>query len=413
MKKILVVTTRDIHDSGTYGRTKTLKRILEATGVSKSNTLFRVKSLLEQKSYVTLGAAFISKFAFAKTNKRWPLQCILFNDLKTCNTLEAMIERERPSAVYFDMVRCFTFIQRIAQRFPEITLICDFDDLMSRRMRLVRDLNEALLIGYLRKFVWGWIARLIENKFISNLVLEHEASALSRVEAEIARLVHNIVLVSAVDADALREDIGAQVQCEITSILPPFAAKRQVAVKHEGLRFVFIGSDRLLQNRLSIRMLLSIWTLHQISFPLYIYGHQTVSKVDSANVFWPGFAESLDDVYTRNSILIAPAGIGGGVKTKILEALEFGNLPLGNQISFEGIGDSHGLAMTEDELIYTLTHLQDRIPSLVQAAQNLQDRLTAQNSFHSFRSRWLQVFRNTEGQRSAEFDPMLAPFDSI
>jgi hypothetical protein len=163
------------------------------------------------------------------------------------------------------------------------------------------------------------------------------------------------------------------------------------------VRFVFIGSDRLLQNRLSIDLLLLIWQRDHISYPLYIYGHQSRSQVEIANVFWGGFAEELDDVYTRNSILVAPAAIGGGIKTKILEALSFGNIPLGNRASFEGIEGSEDLVMTEEELVWTITHLPDRLSFLLKAAQGLQDHLSRHYGAVSFRSRWQRLFDMDEG----------------
>ena len=392
MSNILLVVTRDVNKVGMFGRAKILKSIFSVACDTESYTLFRVKSLLEQKCYVTLGAAFSRNFVLVEKERRWPLQCILFDDAKTCDALETLVKREKPTAIYFDTVRCFALVQRIARKFPQIQLICDFDDLMSRRMRMIARLNETLSTGYLGEFVPVWMRHVIESKVISKAVLKHEANALTRVEAKIARLVRNIVLLSPVDADTLRDQMGKLDRCEISFVFPPFAAKRPVAAQFGKVRFVFIGSDRQLQNRLSIRILLSIWSQNRIIHPLYIYGQQSMSKVKCANVYWPGFAQCLEDVYTQNSILIAPAGIGGGVKTKILEALEFGVIPLGNEMSFEGIAGGEHLAMSEEELVYTLTHLQDRIPSLVQAAQLLQDRLTEQNSVGAFRDRWMRLF---------------------
>jgi glycosyltransferase involved in cell wall biosynthesis len=317
---------------------------------------------------------------------------VLFDDLRACRRLEALIEREKPTAIYFDTVRCFTFIRRIARRFPEIALICDFDDLMSRRMYLVRSLSEKLSIGYMDRWMGRWMKQVLESQRLSNMILEHEAAALARIESEIGQLVDGVVMLSSVDADAFRGDVGASSPCDIDAIPPPFIARRPIDLEMDGLRFVFVGSDRLLQNRLSIAMLLRIWKEHKISYPLHIYGHQSRSKVQSVNVFWPGFAEDLDDVYTRNSILVAPAVIGGGIKTKMLEALAFGTIPLGNRLSFEGIEGSEDLAMIDDQLIYTLTHLPDRISFLLNAAQKLQDHLTGHSGVDVFRSRWLRLF---------------------
>jgi glycosyltransferase involved in cell wall biosynthesis len=259
-------------------------------------------------------------------------------------------------------------------------------------MSLILALAERASFGYMDKWARGWMKKGLENRWLSNLVLEHEATTLSRTEAEIVELVDSIVLLSSVDADALRRNAAVKAGHKICAIPPPFVAKRPIAVQIEGLRFVFIGSDRLLQNRLSIEMLLNIWRQHRPSYPLYIYGHQSRSRVDCDNVFWPGYAKKLDEVYTPNSILIAPAVIGGGIKTKMLEALAFGTITLGNFTSFEGIGGSEGLAMTDEELVHTLAHLPDHIPFLTQAAQRMQDDLAKNDGVKAFESRWGRTF---------------------
>jgi glycosyltransferase involved in cell wall biosynthesis len=392
MDSVLLVVTRDISRDDDFGRPKILKSIIALASSAAPSPLFRVRSLLEQKSYGALCGSLLRRLLLVPKGRRWPLQCILFDDSKTYGRLEDVIREMRPAAIYFDTVRCFPFIRKVAQSFPDIRLICDFDDLMSRRMSLIRALAEKASFGYMDKWARGWMKKGLENRWLSNLVLEHEATTLSRTEAEIVELVDSIVLLSSVDADALRRNAAVKAGHKICAIPPPFVAKRPIAVQIEGLRFVFIGSDRLLQNRLSIEMLLNIWRQHRPSYPLYIYGHQSRSRVDCDNVFWPGYAKKLDEVYTPNSILIAPAVIGGGIKTKMLEALAFGTITLGNFTSFEGIGSSEGLAMTDEELVHTLAHLPDHIPFLTQAAQRMQDDLAKNDGVKAFESRWGRTF---------------------
>jgi glycosyltransferase involved in cell wall biosynthesis len=70
-----------------------------------------------------------------------------------------------------------------------------------------------------------------------------------------------------------------------------------------------------------------------------------------AGVHFNGFAESLDEVYAPGSILLAPAFLSGGVKTKVIEALASGVMAVGNSRTFEGLGlDSCSLAMDESDI---------------------------------------------------------------
>ena len=52
---------------------------------------------------------------------------------------------------------------------------------------------------------------------------------------------------------------------------------------------------------------------------------------------WHGFVADLNDVYAPGSILLVPAVLPGGIKTKVLEAFSFGCAVLGNPLAFEGL----------------------------------------------------------------------------
>jgi Glycosyl transferases group 1 len=391
MKRILLIVTRDINTDREFGRPKILTSIIATASSNKAAVVFHARSLLERKAYFSLAIAIFRRMVTQRKNGRWPLQCILFDDRDTWKRLEKIVARERPSVIYFDTVRCFTFIQRVAEKYPEIKLICDFDDLMSRRMQMVKALSEKLTMGYVDRWAMAGVKRVMENRWVSNTILEYEAQTLFRVEARVHDLVDGVVMLSSADAEVFRTNLGVRNRDNVDAIPPPFVAQRPVRVELDGLRFVFIGSDRLLQNRLSIDRLLDIWKRHSIPYPLYIYGRQTREQMKTPNVFFAGFAGELEEVYTRSSILIAPAAIGGGIKTKMLEALAFGNISLGNKTSFEGIEGGDEVAMTEEELVDTLANLPDRIGVLIGAAQRLQDHLSNNYGAVAFRSRWMRL----------------------
>ena len=105
----------------------------------------------------------------------------------------------------------------------------------------------------------------------------------------------------------------------------------------EPARFVFIGMDTLTQNRLTIEYLLDTWARTPPPLPLHIYGKMSRRWPQPPNVFFHGYVETLAEVYDGRSILLTPSFVGGGVKTKVLEAFAWGTPVIGNDNTFEGM----------------------------------------------------------------------------
>lgn len=56
-----------------------------------------------------------------------------------------------------------------------------------------------------------------------------------------------------------------------------------------------------------------------------------------SNVVFAGFAKTLDDVYTQGSIAFYPTFLRGGIKSKEIEAISYGCVPVGNLAAYEGL----------------------------------------------------------------------------
>ena len=135
-------------------------------------------------------------------------------------------------------------------------------------------------------------------------------------------------------------------------VIPPVIPEVSAAVANAPItRFVFIGSDGLVQNRLTIEYLVELWAELRPAVRLHIFGKQNNAYPATEGVVFEGFVEHVTDVYAPGSIMLAPSFVRGGVKTKILEAMSFGNVPVGNDITFEGIqADCSALVFTEAQL---------------------------------------------------------------
>jgi hypothetical protein len=387
---VMMVLTRSL-ESADAGRVNVLRATMEAVSNFRKIELFRVKSLLERRAYMRLGLRFVFGILL-RGKERLPLQCILFDDEASTRALLRRIEELSPAVVCFDTVRCYTAIKQVRAAFPELRMVCDFDDLMSRRMRLTRELNRGFSLGYIGEFLPAWLRHRLEQGVIASLVLRYEAAALRSAEQKILHLVDGVVLLSSADAAVLLRDSSDDIAMRLMVAPPPFRVRKAIAEPMVFYRFIFIGQDKLLQNRLTIEWLLKVWKRNGISSRLHIYGRQRGSYAPVKNVFWEGFAADLADVYTPGSILLSPAFLAGGIKTKICEAISYGVIPLGNPTSFEGIGlDDNKLAQSEEQLIETIGSIETQAEQLVTHARRLQAYLLEEHGAERHQAKWAAV----------------------
>jgi hypothetical protein len=135
-------------------------------------------------------------------------------------------------------------------------------------------------------------------------------------------------------------------------------------------RFVFIGSDRLTQNKLSLDVLISFWEKLRPATGLHVYGSQRRNPPGLSGVHMHGFVADLREVYAPGSILLVPAVLPGGIKTKVLEAFSFGCAVLCNPVAFEGLTiPSYPLCLAEEDWAPYLTAPEAHAATIERAAE--------------------------------------------
>jgi hypothetical protein len=137
---------------------------------------------------------------------------------------------------------------------------------------------------------------LVNSRIIRSLLLRYEEHALKGHERLAAACSDAVTLVSTTDADALVRMLPAAIKKRVHVIAPPIASVKPVTRAADPVRFVFIGSDSQLQNRLAIRYLLASWKRLELPQPLVIYGGMCGQYEPVPNVTFAGFAPTLDDV---------------------------------------------------------------------------------------------------------------------
>lgn len=258
-------------------------------------------------------------------------------------------DRDVRSVAYVDGVRLAYLVPALRARYGRV--IVDFDDLMSRRVGRMQRRGEQMSFGAFAGLLPSIILRLLH--------------ALAPVQRRLygleKRLVRAAEIRAAAQADALgftspyeaslflrflrRYRPQLRPRCLVLgpSLPPPRHSPAEIRARPapEDIRYIFIGSDVLEQNRVAIQGILDLAAEGVLAAPAHIYGRMTHPYPETAGVRFEGFAPSLDDVYRPGSILLMPRSVRGGIKSKILEALTFGVPTIAASSAVEGFDQSY------------------------------------------------------------------------
>lgn len=283
------------------------------------------------------------------------LQSLLFANRPAIDRALEALARFRPDVLFVDSVRLLDFVLAARRAFPGLRIVVDMDDLLSRRMEAWLAVGQGIGLGYLQDAVPGWLRHTLGLGWISRALTAHERDALSCEEIELCSRVDAVALISDQEVRLLEQRLAERpdiVPPIVATLRPPWRPERDTAPLDGRLRFVFVGTDRLIQNRTTIDYLVDLWRTLRPPRSLVIYGEQSRRPVDvPPGVELRGWADDLDLVYDGRSILLAPAFVRGGVKTKVLEALAYGCPVVANNLAYEGIvGDPPALGFEHEAL---------------------------------------------------------------
>jgi Glycosyl transferases group 1 len=362
-----MMVTRDLDEH--CGRVHVLREIRAAVGRTASIRVFRIRALLESPNLADLVQAMFFWLGSVFRGKPMPLQCALYARRSDICSIVASADAAKFPVVYVDGVRSIALTRELRKKLPTTRIVVDFDDLMSRRFSYLAERRLPLSLGYMRKILPVALARLIEGP-ISRLVLAYEARTLSRAEEEMLKMVDAVKLNSSAEAELLKNGGHSSLRRKVHAIVSPAEMRGVACYSRPPFRFIFIGSDRLTQNRLSLDVLTTLWAKLCPVTPLHVYGSQTRKAPHVSGVHWHGFVADLNEVYAPGSVLLVPAVVPGGIKTKVLEAFSFGCAVLGNPLAFEGLDiPSYPLCLPEADWAPYLTAPEAHATTLERAAE--------------------------------------------
>ena len=250
----------------------------------------------------------------------------------------------RSAIVYVDTVRlthCGAAIRgRTGGR-----LVIDFDDLLSRRIARMKRRREELSFGafsgLLPSVATGLVQRLGPLKA---QLLSLEKHLVRRAEIRAAETANALAFASPHEAKLFQRFLrrhapNANPKClTLGHIFEPIDSPAAIVRRPppDKLRFIFIGSDLIEQNRVAIEAIVDLAKKGELAVPAFIYGRMTRTYGPSRNAVFCGFADALSLVYQPGSILLLAQSVRGGIKSKVLEAFEHNIPTIGTESALEG-----------------------------------------------------------------------------
>ncbi|MBX6740675.1 MAG: glycosyltransferase [Acetobacteraceae bacterium] len=395
MPRILAVWTRTLDGVESVGRVNVARAVRDTLARIGLLSNVQLRSVFESRSLAALPLVAWKLAGAALRGQPMPLQCAIF--AAGTGGKEALRIATQSDIVYADGIRTLPWLRQLRRHRPEVDIVLDLDDLMSRRYGEVLERRLPLSLGYLERMMPRGLVRLAFIPALARLILGYERMALRCAEREALRIANRVILLNAHEASLLRSAAPktasgrpGSAAAQVLAIPPPAVPKRMRPALRPPWRAVFVGTDALVQNRLSIDYLLELWARERIPLPLVLYGRYTRPPRPVPGVTWAGYAPDIATIYAPGSILVTPTFLPGGIKTKILEGFACGVPVVGNPASFEGLALSGYPLCFEHErdLLAFLADPDREQARMMQAVEMGSHLLEAEHSPELFRHRW-------------------------
>lgn len=381
--------TRDFRVEQDAGRPSIARRIIDVMDAGGTT-----KHIVLEHHISDLGSPAVMAGTVARLFRdRWPLQTLVYSHADSRRRVLDELTRLQPRTIYLDTVRCLAFARDIRRALPDSRIVLDMDDLLSRRLASWRELDAPLALGYISASV-GRAASVLSAEPARSLLLGYEIGALRRAEQRAVELADTIVLVSPYEASLLAAETGPDRRATIVAVPPARTLHRTRRPRTWPLAFVFIGSDGLLQNRITIDRLIALWRQARPPNRLEIVGSMQRAYPDlPAGVEMRGFVLDLETVYAPDRVLLAPSYVPGGIKTKVLESFAYGCPVVGNELTFEGMDlAEYPLVCADDDALTELVLAPEAYRAAFDAAADTGQRLlTEQHTMDRFAESWSRI----------------------
>jgi Glycosyl transferases group 1 len=390
-RRLAAVWSRDVNAARLAGRTRIIAAIREEMSAQYEVKYLRLQNLLERRGMAAIGWTIIRALQTVFSGGLPSLQCLLFCDRANHKLIAKELSSNPPDVLYFDGVRSFYFLQYLMKLKLPMRVVVDLDDLMSRRMESLGSTGTSLSLGYLEDKIPAALRDAIASGWISKAIARYEQAALTRVENLIGEWADAVTLLSPIEGDVLRKRYRELGRKADVMVIPPaveVVAPPQTYARFS--RFIFIGTDTLPQNKLTIQLILDLWRSIRPEAEIHIFGHMTSRWPAVSRVVFRDYVPSLADVYVEGAVLFAPGVLRGGIKTKVAEAFANGCAVIGNDITLEGFRlDDYPLRLSTDEQLKSIITVPDSYLDAARTAAVVgQEYVRSSLSGDQFRKNW-------------------------
>ncbi len=274
----------------------------------------------EEYKITFLSSASVSDFSFDLNALTIEMKNIQLND----SSFDKLISELKPDVVIFDrFITEEQFGWRVSEQCPNTIKILDTEDLhFLRKARETAFKNDR---------------QLTENNLLSDIA-KREIASILRCDLSL--------IISEFEMNLLVEKF--RIEKDILFYLPMFGVtKPSKKTFSERKNFISIGNFLHEPNWQTVLKLKKLWPKIRKKLPdaeMHIYGAYASDKAkqlhnEKEKFLIKGRAKTVEEVFSKTKVLLAPIPFGAGIKGKLLESMMYG---LPNITSFIGAEGMHG-----------------------------------------------------------------------
>lgn len=272
----------------------------------------------EEYKITFLSSASVSDFSFDLNVLNIEMKNIQLND----SSFDKLISELKPDVVIFDrFITEEQFGWRVSEQCPNTIKILDTEDL-----HFLRKARETVFKKD-RKFT--------EDDLISDIA-KREIASILRCDLSL--------IISEYEMNLLVEKF--RIEKDILFYLPMFGVtKPSKKTFSERKNFISIGNFLHEPNWQTVLKLKKLWPKIRKKLPdaeMHIYGAYASDKAkqlhnEKEKFLIKGRAETVEEVFSKTKVLLAPIPFGAGIKGKLLESMRYGLPNITSTIGAEGM----------------------------------------------------------------------------
>lgn len=278
-------------------------------------------------------------------NPHIPMQSFAFVDNENLQRIQFLIDKHKPSVVFFDMVRLAPYVAEIK---TDAKIVLDLDDLLSLRYKRQLESSEAKanILGKLGESS-SLLRQLTNNSLIRKGVLTLESRRVAAAESFFGELSDIVVFVSSKEASLYNS--GARKRNAINA---PMGVdfdyfSRQVPFERRENTISFFGDLKTAANQDTLYWIVDNILPKLNGVELLVVGDCPESLrlqlKNNKEIIFTGRVDDVRPFIRATTVFVAPIVYGTGIKTKILEAMAIGVPVVTNSVGIEGLNVVDGV----------------------------------------------------------------------